>query len=60
MKIRRRIHGFAYNINYKSEQYELEKAHKSDAGYDIKADVTSPVTIKSGEFKTIDTGIKKS
>ncbi len=51
MKIRRRIHGFAYNINYKSEQYELEKAHKSDAGYDI---------IKSGEFKTIDTGIKKS
>lgn len=47
-----------FNVNYSSEEFLLERAHKTDAGFHIKANVTQDVIIEPGEFKVIDTGIR--
>lgn len=47
-----------YDIEYTSMEYELTKAHSSDSGYDIQANISSEVLLDPGEFKSIDTGIK--
>lgn len=44
------------NIKYNSP-HELNKAHTDDSGYDIKASVSSPVQLKPGQHKAIDTGL---
>lgn len=41
---------------YKSP-YPLKKAYKGDSGLDILANCSPDVTIPSGEYKTIDTGL---
>lgn len=45
------------NIKYFTKEFQLKRHHKTDAGYDIHADTSSPVTINSGQFKTIDTEV---
>lgn len=47
-----------YDIEYSSTEHELTKAHSSDSGYEIKADVSSEVRLDPGEMKSIDTGIR--
>lgn len=47
-----------YDIEYSSTEYELKKAHTTDSGYDIKANVSSEVLLNPGEIKAIDTGIR--
>jgi dUTP pyrophosphatase len=57
MKIRGSKDSDIINIEYKSLNSELVKAHKRDSGYDILANTLQELTIAPGEYKTIDTGI---
>lgn len=59
MKIFTSIEKFAANITYSSSSgNKLEKAHPSDAGYDMQASCAENVTIQPGEVKSLNTGIR--
>ena len=47
-----------FNINYETTGHKLTKAHRSDSGFDIMANVSSDVILDPGAFKMIDTGIR--
>lgn len=57
MKILQPKEDYKYNIKYQSKEFTLNKTHNTDAGFDIKAYVSSDVVINPGERKLIDTGI---
>jgi len=58
MRIKESLPKSRFNVDYVSTNHGLEKAHPTDAGFDIKANVTSEVVLEPGEFKLIDTGIR--
>lgn len=60
MKIRNEVLNEKVDISYSTDEHVLEKAHKEDAGWDIKAQVSSDVVLKPGERKSIGTGIRFS
>jgi len=47
-----------FSVEYECAEHSLEKAQASDAGYDIKANVTSDVVLQPGEYKIIDTALR--
>jgi len=44
-------------IKAKEDCFIPAKAHSSDAGYDLKADIPDSIKIEPGEYKTIGTGV---
>ncbi len=47
-----------YLENYKPEWEKLAYKHADDAGFDLRAAVEAPITLKAGEFQTIPNGVK--
>jgi len=59
MKIWKTSENISANIEYSSASgNKLEKAHSSDAGYDIQTNCSQDVVIGPGETKALDTGIR--
>jgi dUTP pyrophosphatase len=58
MKILSSKESSVFNINYSSAGSPLTKAHRTDAGFDIRASLSSEVTLSPGEYKLIDTGVR--
>lgn len=47
-----------YLPSYKKEWDRLSYKHLDDSGFDLRACISEPITLKPGEFKLISTGIK--
>ena len=45
------------NVKYATKEFELKRQHKTDAEHDLCADISAPVTLNPGQFKTLDTEV---